>query len=187
MWCQRRRLSARKLLCPRSVAWFREGDGDTREERRHNIQVNSTLFGPVPSPRWVMLVHHSLLRTRVNPGMIVRRSASRGSVATSEMSHNPRPGILLEVISQKIAHQSIVSPAWPLHTIHHNKMSPVLGIKTISMAASNLQSSFSTNKTFHFMPFSAQKTVTFSPLDCAHISPRQRRSDFSSKKYRIAE
>ena len=116
-----------KLLCPRSVAWFREGDGDTREERRHNIQVNSTLFGPVPSPRWVMLVHHSLLRTRMNPGMIVRRSASRGSVATSEMSHNPRPGILLEVISQKIAHQSIVSPAWPLHTIHHNKMSPVLG------------------------------------------------------------
>ena len=62
-----------------------------------------------------------------------------------------------------------------------------LGIKTISMAASNLQSSFSTNKTIHFMPFSAQKTVTFSPLDCAHISPRQRRSDFSSKKYRIAE
>ena len=82
---------------------------------------------PVPSPRWVMLVHHSLLRTRMNPGMIVRRSASRDSVATSEMSHNPRPGILLEVISQKIAHQSIVSPAWPLHTIHHNKMSPVLG------------------------------------------------------------
>ena len=47
----------------------------------------------------------------MNPGMIVRRSASRGSVATSEMSHNPSLGILLEVISQKIAHQSIVSPA----------------------------------------------------------------------------
>ena len=39
------------------------------------------------------------------------RPSFEALVATSEMSHNPRPGILLEVISQKIALQSIVSPA----------------------------------------------------------------------------
>ena len=53
------------------------------------------------------------------------------------------------------------------------------------MAVSNLQKQLLYKQNIYFMPFSAQKTVTFSQLDCAHISSRRRRPDFSSKNMKL--